>query len=317
MIRLVLKRMATAIGLVLIVSVIVFVMMLALPGDPAMIALGDAASAAEIAAYRAKMGLNEPVLVQYWNWISAIMLHGDFGLSVLNARDVTEIIKERLPNTLVIGLPSIAIGVALGLPIGIIGAVRRGSRTEQLITLVVNSFLGTPRFLIAIFGVVVLGMQLGLIPIQGYTAPWDDFGAFVYKAFWPVVVNSIYVFAVVARYLRTNLLEVMNQDYIRTARANGLSERRVILNHAIKNAIIPVITIIGLQMPNIVGGSVVIETIFNIPGIGQLLLSSVLDRDYFVVQAAVLVISAVTIGSNFLVEAAYALIDPRIRRSVR
>jgi len=317
MVLIVLRRLAAAVGLVLIVSVLVFLMMQALPGDPALIALGDAASGADIAAFRDKMGLNDPVLLQYWHWITGIVFHGDFGLSLLNARDVSAIIRERLPNTLAIGLPSIAIGVLLGLPIGILGAIRRGSWIEQATTLVVTTFLGTPRFLIAILGVVVLGMQLGWIPIQGYTPPWEDFPDYLRKALWPVLVNSIYVFAVVARYLRTNLLEVMNQDYIRTARANGLSERRVILGHAIRNAIIPVITIIGLQMPNIVGGSVVIETIFNIPGIGQLLLASVLDRDYLVVQAAVLVIAAVTIGSNFAVDAAYALIDPRIRRSVR
>ncbi len=153
--------------------------------------------------------------------------------------------------------------------------------------------------------------------MQGYTAPWVDFSAYVHKAIWPVFVNSIYIFSVMARYTRSNMLEAMTQDYIRTARANGLSERRVIIRHALKNCLIPVVTIIGLQMPHIVAGAVVIESIFNIPGIGQMVLDGILNRDYLAVQAAVLVISMVTIGSNLIVDMAYVLIDPRIRRSAR
>ena len=230
---------------------------------------------------------------------------------------MSAIISERLPRTLIIGIPSIIVGVLMGIPVGVATATRRGSWVDQVLTFIVNSFLGTPRFLIAIFGVVILGMQLGIIPLQGYTAPWEKFGAFLHKAIWPILVNSLYVFAVVARYLRTNLLEVMSQDFIRTARANGLSERRVVYGHAVKNALIPVVTIIGLQMPQIIGGSVIVETIFNIPGLGQLVLSSILDRDYLVVQSAVLVISMVTITSNLVVDVAYAIVDPRIRRSMK
>jgi len=311
------RRAWIAILLMVIVSALVFTLMRGLPGDPALIALGDSASAEAIAAYRDRMGLNLPLPVQYWNWIVGIVTRWDFGLSVLNARDVSAIISERLPRTLVIGIPSIVLGVLMGIPVGVATATSRGSWVDQVLTFVVNSFLGTPRFLIAIFGVVILGMQLGIIPLQGYTAPWDDFGDFLRKAAWPIIVNSLYVFAVVARYLRTNLIEVMSQDFIRTARANGLSERRVVYGHAVKNALIPVLTIVGLQMPQIVGGSVIVETIFNIPGIGQLVLAGILDRDYLVVQAAVLVISMVTIVSNLVVDIAYALVDPRIRRSLK
>lgn len=317
MIAYLLRRTWIAVVLMLIVSALVFMMMRGLPGDPARIALGEAASAVEIDAYRLKLGLDLPLPLQYWNWIFGIVTRWDFGLSVLNARDVAAIISERLPRTLLIGIPSIVAGVAFGIIVGTVMATRRGSGIDQCLNLMVNSFLGTPRFLIAIFGVLILGMQLGWIPLQGYTAPWDDFGKFLHKAFWPIMVNSLYVFAVVARYLRTNLLEVMNQDFIRTARANGLSENRVIYGHGIKNALIPVITIIGLQMPQIVGGSVIVESIFNIPGIGQLVLAGILDRDYLVVQAAVLAIAAVTITSNLLVDVAYAVVDPRIRKSLK
>ncbi len=172
-----------------------------------------------------------------------------------------------------------------------------------------------PSLSVAIFGVFILAFKLRLIPLQGYTPPWVDFGAYVHKAIWPVFINSIYIFSVIARYTRSSLLEVMTQDYIRTARANGLSESRVIFRHALKNSLIPVITIIGLQMPHIVAGAVVIESIFNIPGIGQLVLNGILKRDYLVVQAAVLVIAMVTVGSNLIVDLTYSLVDPRIKRA--
>ncbi|WP_204259652.1 ABC transporter permease [Lichenicola cladoniae] len=315
--RYVANKIMTAIFLTLVVSVLVFLLMRALPGDPALIALGDSATIESIAAYRHHLGLDLPLTRQYWRWISGVALHFDFGQSVLNQQDVSEIVRQRLPNTLTIGIPSLVLGVLTGIPTGIATAIFRGRGVDQLITLVINSFLGTPRFLIALFGVLVLALKWRLIPLQGYTAPWDDFAAYLHKAAWPIIVNSIYIVAVVARHTRSNLLEVMNQDYIRTARANGLSEWRIVFGHALKNTLIPVLTVIGLEMPQIVGGAVVIETIFNIPGIGQLVLNGVVNRDYLVVQAAVLVISLVTVSSNLAVEVLYGLVDPRIRRGAR
>jgi peptide/nickel transport system permease protein len=311
------NKVTTAVFLTFVVSILVFLLMRALPGDPALIALGDSATAASIETYRIHLGLNLPLSVQYWRWISGIVTRLDFGQSVLNQQDVSDIIRQRLPNTLTIGVPSLVLGVLVGIPTGIATAIFRGRWIDQILTLVINSFLGTPRFLIALFGVLVLALKLRLIPLQGYTAPWDNFSAYLYRATWPIIVNSIYIIAVVARHTRSNLLDVMNQDYIRTARANGLSETRIIFGHALKNALIPVLTIIGLEMPQIVGGAVVIETIFNIAGIGQLVLNGVINRDYLVVQAAVLVISLVTVGSNLTVEVLYGFVDPRIRRGSR
>ena len=317
MVKYILKKTATAIMLVLLVSLLTFLLMNMLPGDPATIALGDSASEEAIQAYREIYGLNDPVLVQYWRWITNILLHGDFGKSILNARDVTAYINVRLPNTISIGLPGLVFGVVFGLVIGVVSAIRRGSWLDQVLTFITNLFLGSPRFLVAIFGVIILALQLKVIPLQGYVAPWEDFGQYVYHAFWPVVVNSIYTVAIVSRQTRSNMLEVINQDYIRTARANGLPESRIILRHTLKNALIPVVTIIGLQMRNIVAGAVVIENIFNIPGIGQMLLSGIQQRDYFMAMACVLVISMMTIFCNLLVDVAYGFIDPRIRKSMR
>ena len=258
MTKYIIKKVVGAVSLILLVSFLVFFLMQQLPGDPATIALGDSASAEAIEEYRNSYGLNEPFLVQYWNWISGIFFKWDFGKSILNARDVTAYINERLPNTISIGLPGLVFGVLIGIGVGILSAVKRGTWIDQGLTLLVNFFLGAPRFLVAIFGVIILGLQLKLIPLQGYTAPWVDFGEYVHKAFWPVVVNAIYTTAILARQTRSNILEVINQDYVRTARANGLSESRIILKYTLKNALIPVITIIGLQMRNIVAGAVII-----------------------------------------------------------
>ena len=317
MTKYIIKKLLTAIGLILLISFFTFLLMQLLPGDPARIALGDAASEEKIQEYRDRYGLNDPVLVQYWRWISGIILHGDFGKSVLNSRDVTAYINQRLPNSISIGLPGLVFGVIIGLFVGIVSAVKRGGWLDQVLTLIVNLFLATPRFLTAIFGVIILALNLKLIPLQGYTAPWVDFSDYMYKAFWPIVVNAIYTVAILARQTRSNMLEVVSQDYIRTARAYGLPEKKVVFGYALKNALIPVVTIIGLQMPNIVAGAVIIEKVFNIPGIGQLLLNGILQRDYFIVQACVLVIAAMTVFCNLFVDIAYGFIDPRIRRSMR
>lgn len=317
MTKYIIKKVLTAIVLVLLVSFLVFILMQLLPGDPATIALGESATAEEIEEYRNEYGLNDPVLVQYWNWISNIILHWDFGKSILNARDVTEYISTRLPNSVSIGLPGLVFGVIIGLTVGIVSAVKRGTWIDQTLTLIVNFFLGSPRFLVAIFGVIILALELHLIPLQGYTSPWDDFGDYCYKAFWPIVVNAIYTVAILARQTRSNILEVINQDYVRTARANGLSEKKVIFKYTLKNALIPVVTIIGLQMPNIVAGAVIIENVFNIPGIGQMLINGIQQRDYFMVQGCVLIISMVTIFCNLFVDIAYGFIDPRVRKSMR
>ncbi len=317
MTKYIIKKVLTAIVLVLLVSFLVFILMQLLPGDPATIALGESATAEEIEEYRNEYGLNDPVLVQYWNWISNIILHWDFGKSILNARDVTEYISIRLPNSVSIGLPGLVFGVIIGLTVGIVSAVKRGTWIDQTLTLIVNFFLGSPRFLVAIFGVIILALELHLIPLQGYTSPWDDFGDYCYKAFWPIVVNAIYTVAILARQTRSNILEVINQDYVRTARANGLSEKKVIFKYTLKNALIPVVTIIGLQMPNIVAGAVIIENVFNIPGIGQMLINGIQQRDYFMVQGCVLIISMVTIFCNLFVDIAYGFIDPRVRKSMR
>ena len=306
-------RLLATLPVMLVVATIVFLLLRLAPGDPAAILAGDAASPEQIASIRARLGLDQPIIQQYGRWIFGILTQWDFGQSVLNQQDVSAIIRQRLPNTLLIGLPSIVLGIVLGLPIGVLGAVRRGSWLDQTLSLVVNAFLSTPRFLVAIFGVLILALKLRLIPLQGYTPPWVDFGAYVHKALWPVFVNSIYVFAVVARYTRSNLLEVLGEDYIRTARAHGLGPMAVLVRHALPNAAVPIVTVIGLGIAVLIGGVVVTESVFAIPGLGRLTVDAVLARDYPTVQAVILLFSMVYVLVNLLIDIAYTALDPRIR----
>lgn len=317
MTRYLIKKLATAVLLIFLVALLTFTLMQLLPGDPAHIALGDGASEEQIQRYRDEYGLNKPILVQFLNWFTKIIFHGDFGKSILNNRDVSAYISERLPNSISIGLPGIIFGVTIGLLVGIVSAIKRGTWLDQSLTFIVNLFLGSPRFLVAIFGVIFFAFKLKWIPLQGYVAPGDDFAQYVHHAIWPVVVNAIYTVAILARQTRSNMLEVINQEFIRTTRANGLAEWRINLKHALRNAMIPVITIIGLQMPNVVAGSVIIENVFNIPGVGQMLLLGIQQRDYFMAMACVLVISFITIFCNLFVDIAYGFIDPRVRRSMK
>ena len=310
----ILKRIGVSLITVILVSMFAFSLLHVLPGDPVALAIGEGATPEEMAVYREKFNLNKPLIEQYFIWIKGILTRGDFGKSILFDENVTELIKARLPVTFSIGIPSLILGVFVGLTFGIICAVKRGSWLDQMSSIISNFNLATPTFWIAILGVYLLSVKLHLIPLQGYTAPSVNFGQYVHKAIWPVICGSFGIGAVLTRQTRSNMLEVINQDYVRTARANGLSERRIILGHTLKNALIPVVTIIGTHMRTIVGGSVVIERIFNIPGVGQLLMRAISDRDYFIVVSCVLMISIVTVACNLLVDIAYGIIDPRVRR---
>ncbi len=317
MLNFIMKRLLLTLLIVFLVSVFAFCLMHILPGDPVRIALGDGVSQKVVDEYMVKYNLDKPLVTQYLLWVEGIITRGDFGQSILYDEDVGELMRDKLPVTISLSIPSMILSVILGVLFGVITAVKRGTWLDQGISFIASIGLGTPLFWVAIFGIYLFGLQLRILPIQGYMSPSQNFVQFLYKAIMPVICLSVGFVAVIARQTRSNMLEVINQDYIRTARANGLPERSVIFKHALKNALIPVITIIGIQMRIIVGGSVIIERIFNIPGIGSLLMRSITNRDYLIVQACVFVISLVTVGLNLLVDISYGIIDPRIRRSWR
>lgn len=310
------KRLGISIIIIFIVTVFSFSIIHILPGDPARIALGEEADQSAVDALREEMNLDKPITQQYILWIKGIF-QGNFGMSIVEHRPVSRIIAERLPKTISLGIPALIISVSLGLLSGIVSAIRRGKFVDQILTICTTLAVGMPEFWLGVFGIFLFGLRLHWLPIQGYTAPSADFAQFVRKAIMPVVCLAIHLIASINRHTRNNLLEVINQDYVRTARANGIPERTVIMQHSLKNALIPVITMIALQVRVVLGGSVIVEQVFNITGIGLLLKAAVGNRDYLIIQGCVLILSMITVGCNFIVDILYGVVDPKIRESWR
>jgi len=310
------QRVFISILVVFLVSLFAFSLMQVLPGDPARLALGWEASQDDVDALRKDLNLDKPLLSQYWLWIKNLF-NGNFGKSIMYNRPIGDILAERLPRTVAIGIPALIIAVMLGIGSGIISAIRRGKLVDQVLTFLMTMGVGTPVFWVGILGIYVFAIGLKILPIQGFVSPFDDFGKYVHKAILPVFCLSLGLIASVARQTRSNMLEVINQDFIRTARANGIAERSVIFKHALRNALIPIITIIALQMRIVIGGSLLVEQVFNIAGLGSLLTAAIGGRDYLIVQGCVLLISMFTVACNLIVDILYGFVDPRIREAKR
>ncbi len=312
----VLRRLIQSIVVLLIVSIIVFVAMRLLPGDPIrmLITASEEESYTEqqMELLRHENGLDRPLAVQYFSWLGGVV-HGDFGKSILDRLPVTTEINKRLPVTLHLGSVAFFLGLLLGIPLGIISAIRRGTWLDTTVTTLANLGITVPQFWLGMLLVLLFGLTLNWLPVMGYTSPFEDFWMSTKQAILPVVCLAVFPIASTARQTRSSMLEVMRQDYIRTAWSKGLRERIIIFRHALKNGLIPIITLAGMGVPIIVGGAVLIETVFNIPGMGRLAITSVLNQDYPYVQAIILIIAAVVILVNFIVELAYGWIDPRIR----
>ena len=316
MINFIIKRISIALLIVFLVSVFVFSIMHLLPGDPVRLAMGYEAAEEDVQRVREELNLTKPLVDQYFLWIFGLF-KGDFGLSIVFDRPVADLLSERLPRTVSLGIPAMIIAVIVGVGFGIISALKRGKWIDQVITLIATLGIGTPQFWVGIVGIYIFAIGLKLLPMQGYTAPSKDFPLFLKKAIMPVFCMCIVMLASLARQTRSNMLEVINQDYIRTARANGIPMHKIILRHALKNALIPVITIIGMQVRVVIGGSLLVEQVFSIAGIGTMLTHAISNRDYFVVQSCVLIISLFTVVANLIVDILYGVIDPRIRISRR
>ncbi len=312
----IIRRVLISILVVFIVSVFSFSLMHLMPGDPARLALGYEASEADVQALRVTYNLDKPVLEQYIIWIKNLF-KGELGDSVIHKRPVADMIRERLPRTFSIGVCALIVGVPIGILFGILCAVKRGKFADQIITFFMTVIMGMPVFWLGILLILVFAVKMKVLPIQGYTPPSTNFAEFLYKATLPTIAMSLGMSAGLCRQTRTNMLDSINQDYIRTARANGLSEGSVVYKHALKNALIPVITIVGMQVRVVIGGSLLVEQLFNIPGLGTLLTTALNNRDYMIVQTCTLLISLFTVGANLLVDIAYGIVDPRIRKQRR
>lgn len=308
----IIRRILIAILIVFLVSIFAKGLMHLLPGDPVRLAMGFEAKEKDVEEFRVKMNLDKPIVTQYVLWVKGLF-QGDMGWSVLYDRPNRDIFAERLPRSIAIGLPAVLLSALVAIFFGIICAVNRGKFSDQIVTFLMTLGLGTPVFWLGIFGIYIFAVRLRILPIQGFVSPFTDLSAYVRTAILPVSCMSVPMIAGVARQTRTKMLDAINQDYIRTARAYGIRERKIQLKYALKNALVPVITMIGLQMRVVIGGSVLIENVFNIPGIGSLLVTAINNRDYFVIQNAVLLISIFTVGVNLLVDIIYGFIDPQIR----
>lgn len=309
----IIRRLLQTIIVLVMVSMIGFLIIHLIPGDPAMTMLGENATQQQIDALHKDLGLDQPAVVQYVNWL-ANMLHGNFGKSIAYGENVTSLVADHLPVTFELSLVALILGTLISVPFGIIGAVRRGGVLDSLITVLANLGMATPLFWLGILGTYVFSLKLGWLPVQGYTSPFEDFWLSIKQMIMPVICLAVVPLSSLARQTRSSMLEVIRQDYIRTARSKGQREWAIIIKHALRNAVIPVVTLLGIQVRNLVGGSVLVETVFNISGIGRLMVNSVLNKDFPVVQGCILMIAFVVALANLLVDISYGWLDPRISR---
>lgn len=308
----ILRRLLLTLVVLFFVTLIVFMIIQLLPGDPAQIMLGTDATPEEIETLREEMGLNDPLIVQYFRWLGKAIT-GDLGTSLFYNQEVLKMIGDRLPITLTIGILAILVTVLLGIPLGVLAAVKRGSKIDSAIVVLANIGVATPNFWLAVVGVYIFSISLGWLPVTGFVSPFEDPMLSFKHLIMPVLILGTSSMASIVRQTRSAMLEVIRQDYIRTARSKGLKEGTIIFRHALRNALIPVVTLLGLSLGNVVGGTVIIETVFNIPGMGRFLVTSIFQKDYIVVQGCVLIIAASVAFFNLVVDVVYSVIDPRIR----
>lgn len=315
------RRLVQMVVVLLGISIISFAIMQLAPGDPIELLADRNATPAEKAHIRSLYGLDEPLPVQYFNWISQV-LKGDFGNSFVTGKPVLQMILERLPATLTLNFWAMIIIYALAIPIGMISALRQYSWFDHIVTTL--AFLGRalPQFWFALMLIYLVGMRVDYIQIAGMSTYGIDWGSTPFfevlsdrisYMILPLIVLAFSGMAGIARYMRASMLDVVHQDYIRTARAKGLPEKKVVINHAFRNALLPIVTLIGFELPILFSGSVVIETIFSWPGVGLLAVNSIFQRDYMVVMAFNMLGAVMTVIGMFLADLLYVVVDPRIK----
>jgi peptide/nickel transport system permease protein len=312
----IIRRLFQGLIVLILVTLLVFLLMRLLPGDPLMVYLSSGEiqnmTLEDIRAIRHQLGLDSPLFVQYYDWLKGIF-HGDLGTSFILHEKVAPLIKDAIPITAYIGSIAFVIGTFLGILFGAIAALRRGTWIDTVVTVLGNLGITVPAFWVGILLIYLLALQLSWLPVSGYTSPFKDLWLSIRQIIMPVFCLAIGPIAGLARQTRSCMLEVVQQDYIRTAWSKGLREQIIVVRHQIKNALIPVITILGMQVGVVFGGSVLIETVFNIPGVGRLMTNAIFEQDFQIVQAGVLIMAVVVILSNLIVDIAYGWLDPRIR----
>ena len=308
----IIKRIAATIPVMAGVALFVFLMLRLSPGDPAAVIAGDYASPEDIAKIRTQLGLDQPIIVQFSTWVWSLM-QGNLGISIFSNLPVTKLIAQRLEPTLMLSLTTLIFAVVVAVPMGAIAAWKAGTWVDRLIMVFAVFGFSVPVFVLGYMMIFSFSMELGILPVQGYKSPFDDFWQFVRHITLPTITLSVIYIALIARITRASMLEVLEEDYIRTARAKGQTESRVLISHALKNASIPIVTIIGIGIALLIGGVVVTESVYNIPGLGRLVVDAILKRDYPIIQGLILMFSFVYIIINLVIDILYTILDPRIR----
>ncbi len=306
------RRLLATIPVMLMVAVLVFLMLRLTPGDPAAIMAGDNASSAEVEAIRAGLGLDRPLPVQFALWLGDL-LRGDLGESFFFKRPVTDLILQRVGPTLSLATTTIVIAVLVAVPLGVLAAWRHGTILDRLVSGFAVLGFSVPVFVLGYALIYVFAVRLNWLPVQGYKPLSAGLGPFLYQLVLPSLTLSVIYIALIARITRASVLEVLGEDYVRTARAKGLRESVVLRRHALRNAAVPIVTVIGLGVALLIGGVVVTESVFNIPGLGRLTVDAVLGRDYPTIQGVILVFSLAYVLVNLAIDLAYTFLDPRIR----
>lgn len=296
------------------VSVIVFSLMHIVPGDPVRVALGTRFDQELYDTLRARMGLDRPLVEQYFTWLRGAVT-GDLGVSFRNGQPVTTLILERLPATMTLAAAALAVALVIALPAGIISAVRSGTPLDYTVSAASQVGISLPDFWAGVMYILLFSLTLGWLPSSGFEPIGEGFGEWIRHLILPAITVGLISGSIITRFVRSAVLEALNQDYVQTARAKGLSEWQIVRRHVLPNAWIPIVTVVGLQLGFLVGGVVVVEVIFAWPGLGRLALTAVKDRDFTVLQGAVLYLAAMFLVINLVVDIIYAWLDPRVRVS--
>ena len=312
MIYYIVKRLLATIPVMGVVALFVFSLLYLSPGDPAAVIAGDIATEEDIARIRASLGLDQPYLVRFGHWVWALA-QGDLGTSIFTNLPVSQLIAQRVEPTVALTLCTLVVSIAIAVPLGVVAAARAGGWIDRMVMAISVLGFSVPVFVLAYLLIGLFSIKLEWLPVQGYKSLSEGFVPFIRHMILPSVALGIVYMALIARITRASMLDVLSQDYVRTAQAKGLAPQTVLVGHALKNAAVPVVTIIGIGVALLIGGVVVTETVFAIPGIGRLTVDAILRRDYPIIQGVTLLFSAVYVIVNLLVDLSYTLFDPRIR----
>lgn len=312
MLSFILRRLLATIPVMLVVAVVVFALLRLTPGDPAAILAGDAATAAQLDEIRHVMGLAQPIYSQFFIWVWQL-LQGNFGTSLISGTPVADMILQRMGPSLSLASLTIVVAICVAVPLGVVAAWRQGKLLDRFVMAVSVLGFSIPVFVTAYILILVMSLQLGWFPVQGYKPLSAGLLPYLRSLVLPTLALSTVYIALIARITRTSIIEVMGEDFIRTARAKGMKEKRVLIGHALRNAAVPIVTIIGVGIAMLISGVVVTESVFNLPGLGRLVVEAVLARDYPVIQALILLFALIYVLINLVVDALYTVFDPRIR----